>query len=138
MSRTTIASLLAAALLTGCGDSPEAAKARKELGEAMDASKAYAESAQHQLMQAFSSKLDSFDSRIQQLREQAAAQSSDLKIKLQEQLKGLEAKAASSRDALKQLNANKGDAWDTLKAGLDSTMGDLGKTLDEVAAQLKK
>jgi len=126
-----LASALVAGFVTGCGDSPEAAKAKKEAGEAIDAVGDYFGKTKEDLMSGLKSSLAEYEDDIQRLKEGAKEKGSELSAETKELIQNLEGKAASAKDSLSKLNDNKGEVMDSLITGAKSSLAELKKAIRE-------
>lgn len=129
--------LTAALALSACGDSPEAAKAKKEAGEAVDAVGEYLGKTRDEWTQGLRESLADYEDEIQGLKDAAREKGAALSDDTRALIDRLEEKAGAARESLSKLNENKGEVWDALKGGAEGALGELGKAVDEAKERMK-
>ena len=81
--------------------------------------------------------LKEWDAKILQLEAKAEQAEAQIKIHYYEQLESLRAKQTTVRGKLHELKQSSGEAWETIKVGLENAWEDLKGGLTNAAAKFK-
>lgn len=130
--------LLVAGVSPGCSDSPEAAKAKKEAGEAVDALGDLFGKKQEDLVASFKDSLAFCEGEIQRLKEDAKAKGAELSDEASALIGALEERAAATKESLSKLNENKEDVWLSLARGTKNSLEELRKAITEAREAASK
>ncbi len=83
-------------------------------------------------------KLEEWGDEISKLGAEAAKAKSDVKAKYQEQLEVLRSRQAAARNRISELREAGADNWGKLKSGVEESIDDLKKAVDNAISKLKK
>ncbi|BCA78558.1 coiled coil domain-containing protein [Desulfuromonas sp. AOP6] len=81
--------------------------------------------------------LDEWDAEIKKLKAQADKAGADAQIKYHQQIEELESMRKSAAAKLTELKNAGDDAWEDLRAGIESAWDSLGKALKSAASRFK-
>ena len=83
-------------------------------------------------------RLEEWGDEISKLGADAEKAKTDIKAKYQEQLAVLRSKQAVARNRISELREAGGDNWGKLKSGVEDSIDDLRKAVDNAISKLKK
>jgi uncharacterized coiled-coil DUF342 family protein len=81
--------------------------------------------------------LDEWNAEIDKLREKADKAGADAQLEYYRQIDELRAKQQQSNQKLAELKAASDDAWEDMKAGVDSARDSLGRSLKSAKSRFK-
>ena len=82
--------------------------------------------------------LDEWKADVDKLRAKASGASADAKLQLNQQVKNLEAKINEAKAKLDELANASDEAWNTVKAGVESSWGSLKSAFKDAASKFQK
>jgi biopolymer transport protein ExbD len=139
-----LAAFFGSAFLLACGDGKESEKPKVEVTsqdvknkakEAIETAKTYTLQQKEEYQKQMEARLQELDREIREL--QAGAQSKatalkeESKAQFDQALEELRNKQQAAADKLDKLKSSSGKAWEDMKSGMDSAMGDLSKAFDK-------
>lgn len=87
--------------------------------------------------QKLQAQMDEWSAEIDKLKARADKQNADVKLEYYEQIEGLRVKQKAATDKLSALMSASDDAWEELKAGVESAWFTLGEAVDRAAEKFK-
>jgi DNA-binding transcriptional regulator GbsR (MarR family) len=88
--------------------------------------------------QKMKAQLDEWKADVDKLRAKASGASADAKLKLDQQVKDLEARIEEGKAKLAELADASEEAWDSVKEGIESAWGSLKSAVKDAAAKFKE
>jgi gas vesicle protein len=129
------AAALALAMFAGCGDEGETA--RKEIGEALTAVKAYSFEQKDKFCDELKDAADKAKEELRELQEKADDAAADVKQELEPALAALRRKHAELESRLSEAKEATADRWEDVRDRCDTTLRELRSSLTEAWADLK-
>ena len=96
------------------------------------------EKGREKILGAMEKKLKDWGGEIEKIRGKADKLGTDSREKYQEQVRELRAKQELARQKVQEMKKAGGEAWEDLRAGAESAMNDLKKTVDKTVSKWKK
>ena len=87
--------------------------------------------------QKLQAQLDQWNADIDKLKAKADKVDADIKLEYYEQIEDLRVKQQAARDSLANLMSASDDAWEDLKAGVESAWFTLGEAIERAATRFK-
>jgi acetyl-CoA carboxylase alpha subunit len=88
--------------------------------------------------QKIEAQLKEWSAKIEQLKARAAKLETEAKIEFSEEIQKLEARREALKAKVKEWQESSGEAWETLKAGVEKAAGELGAAMEKALARFRK
>jgi arginine utilization protein RocB len=111
---------------------------KRETKEAVEAAKRYAAQKKEEYQREMQSELDALSKEIDELKVEAKKSRAKARVELEKQIGELEKNKEVASHKLSELRSRSAEAWEDMKARLDSAMAKLKKSYEETAARFKK
>jgi hypothetical protein len=110
---------------------------KKEVGEAIEATKDYVLQHSEEYRKELEQKLKKFDTQLEEWRAEVKKAHAVARARLEKEIAELEKKRELAQQKLEELKDPTKQAWEDLKSGLDSVMDELEKAFHKAADRFK-
>ncbi|MBN1347742.1 MAG: hypothetical protein JXQ73_33965 [Phycisphaerae bacterium] len=122
---------------TSANPAPTAEQVKAKAGEAVDAAKGFLAVKKDEALQSMETKLADLEKKLDELKKHADAKGQEAKAEYDKTKADLDKKIAETKEKLEKSKTATGEAWKSLKSGLDAAMGELDSAYEKAASRFK-